>query len=251
MKKLFPLLLIILILAFPGAALAQGEQDSLTLRLTRDFGYGGFNNDIEGTFSYRAEGPDTLERVEFYLDDEVIAEATQAPFNFQFDTADYPPGQHVLYAIGYTSDGQELISNQFTRTFLTSEQAGDAMGRLIVPLLAGVAAVGVVSYLISTFVFKRGKATITPGQYGLAGGAVCKHCELPFPRTVWMPNLVVGKLARCPHCGKVAIVPRASRLQLEEAEARLLAQDQADGDRRRETDAERLRRQIDDSRYDD
>ena len=250
MKNLFPLLLVLLLLALPGAALAQGAQETLTLRLTRDWGYGGFNNDIQGRFSYRVEGPDTLERVEFHLDDEVIGEATEAPFNFQFETDDYPPGEHVLYAIGYTSDGQELISNEYARVFLSADEAGGAMGSIIIPLIVGVAAVAALSYLISTFVFKRGKISITPGQYGIAGGAVCKQCELPFPRTVWMPNMLVGKLARCPHCGKVAIVPRASKQQLEEAEARLMAGDPSVADKRQESAEERLRRQIDDSRYD-
>lgn len=250
MKKIASLLLLVVLLALPGPAFAQGEQDTLTLRLTRDWGYGGFNNDIQGRFSYRAEGPDTLERVEFYLDDEVIGEAVEAPFNFQFETDDYPPGEHVLYAIGYTSDGQELVSNQYERVFVTSEQAGSAMGDIVIPLIAGIAAVAALSYLISTFVFKRGKTSITPGQYGIAGGAVCKQCSLPFPRTMWMPNMLVGKLARCPHCGKVAIVPRASKQQLEEAEARLLAEDPSSADKRQESAEERLRRQIDDSRYD-
>ena len=250
MKKLVPLLMILLLLALPGTALAQGEQDTLTLRLTRDFGYGGFNNDIEGTFSYRAEGPATLDRVEFYLDDEVIGEVAEAPFNFQFRTGDYPPGEHVLYAIGYTSDGQALRSNQFARTFLTIEQARVATAGLVIPIVVGVAAVGALSYLISSLMVKRGKSPVIPGQYGIAGGAVCKQCGLPFPRTMWMPNMLVGKLARCPHCGKVAIVPRASKQQLEEAEARLLAQDQGSGAQSGENAADRLRRQIDDSRYD-
>ncbi len=248
MKKLVALLIALLLLALPTGALAL--QDALELRLSRDWGYGGFNNDIQGRFSYRTEGPDTLERVEFYLDDEVIGEATEAPFNFQFETDDYPPGEHLLYAIGYTSEGQELRSNQFVRVFLSEGEAGSAAGSIIIPLVAGVAAVGALTYLISTFVLKSGKTSVTPGQYGMTGGAVCKQCGLPFPRSVWMPNMVVGKLARCPHCGKVAIVPRASRQQLEEAEARLLAQNQTGAPPTRESDEDRLRRQIDESRYD-
>ena len=156
----------------------------------------------------------------------------------------------MLYAIGYTSDGQELRSNQYVRVFLSADEASGAVGSIIIPLLAAVAAVGVLTYLISTFVLKRGKSSVTPGQYGIAGGAVCKQCGLPFPRSMWMPNMLVGKLARCPHCGKVAIVPRASRQQLEEAEALLIAQDQDGAPQTRESEEERLRRQIDDSRYD-
>ena len=62
MKKLVALLIALVLLALPTGALAL--QDALELRLSRDWGYGGFNNDIQGRFSYRTEGPDTLERVE-------------------------------------------------------------------------------------------------------------------------------------------------------------------------------------------
>ena len=58
------------------------------------------------------------------------------------------------------------------------------------------------------------------GQYGPAGAAVCPRCWLPYSRNVLAPNLLVGKLQRCPHCGKWALVPAASEQELEEAENR-------------------------------
>jgi hypothetical protein len=74
-------------------------------------------------------------------------------------------------------------------------------------------------------VFRKNDAgSFVPGQYSLAGGAVCPRCELPYSRKTFSPNLLVGKLERCPHCGKIAVVGRASPSALEAAEARLSEQ---------------------------
>ena len=89
------------------------------------------------------------------------------------------------------------------------------------------------------------------GQYSIAGGAICPRCTLPYTRNTFSPNLLVGKLERCPHCGKVAVVRRASPADLEAAEARLAA-GAAPGEAPAEmSEAERLRRQLDDSRFED
>jgi hypothetical protein len=86
------------------------------------------------------------------------------------------------------------------------------------------------------------------GEYGLAGGAVCRRCGLPFSRHSLAPNLLLGKLERCPHCGKWSIVRQASRAELEIAEARFSA-DAQKGALRADDEDERLRREIEDSRY--
>ena len=54
-----------LIVALPVLA----QVSALTLSLSRDWGYGGFGGDIQGTFSFHAKGPADLARVEFYIDD--------------------------------------------------------------------------------------------------------------------------------------------------------------------------------------
>lgn len=93
---------------------------------------------------------------------------------------------------------------------------------------------------------KRGRPRI--GEYGPAGGAVCSRCELPFGRHVLSPNLLIGKLERCPHCGKWAIVHRATREALEEAEARWV-DDEVRGGLDLESEEDKLRRMIEDSRF--
>lgn len=55
---------------------------------------------------------------------------------------------------------------------------------------------------------------------GVAGMAVCRHCGRAFPRSFISPNLITGKLVRCPHCGAWAILPAASQAELDLARAR-------------------------------
>ena len=87
------------------------RQSQLTLGMSRDWGYGGLNGDIEGLFSMHVTGPADLTRVDFYIDNTKIGEVTQAPFNLQFNTDNYPLGNHQIYAIGYSASGQEYRSN--------------------------------------------------------------------------------------------------------------------------------------------
>ncbi|HSS98993.1 MAG TPA: Ig-like domain-containing protein, partial [Terriglobales bacterium] len=113
------LLLALLVVVRP----AHAQDESLTLGLSRDFGYAGFSSDIEGLFSLSAQGPNDLTRVDFYFNDEIIFSDDAAPFRFQFTTKDYAPGEYRLYAIGVTADGTELHSNEFVRVFLSAEDA--------------------------------------------------------------------------------------------------------------------------------
>jgi hypothetical protein len=86
-----------------------------------------------------------------------------------------------------------------------------------------------------------------PASYGPAGGAICPRCGRTFARNLLSPNLLVGKLSHCPHCGKWSVVPAASPSALAAAEAA----------QRNPTEVldsstspeEKLRRQIEDSKY--
>jgi hypothetical protein len=71
---------------------------------------------------------------------------------------------------------------------------------------------------------------------------------MPFSRHFFSLNMVLGKLERCPHCGKWAIVPAASTSALKQAEARWQA-DSQQGELKPEGEADRLRDRIDESRY--
>ncbi|HSR48844.1 MAG TPA: hypothetical protein VLL77_12755 [Anaerolineales bacterium] len=221
---------------------ADAQEDTLALRLRRTFGYA-FGGDIQGSFELIAEGPVDLRRVRFFVDDSLLAEVAEAPYRARLHTGDYPLGPHRLWAEGDRQSGGRIISNEITANFVSASSGWDAAISMLKPVvLIVVVAVGV-SSLFVFFASRRYR----PGVYGTSGGAICPRCSLPLPRHWFSPNLVRGKLERCPHCRKWSVVPRARPDELEAAEARwrgeaVPASDSGDP-------GERLRRQIDDSRF--
>ncbi len=228
-------------------AIAQESEDSLVLDFSREFGYGGFDGDIQGRFSLKVQSPDDLVRVVYYLDDEVVFEGREPPFLWKFNTANYSEGQHTFKAVGYRANGNVIQSSSFTRVFLSSEDAWSKTGDLLVPILVivGIATLG---GALGSGMLGRKKQHV-PGVYGMAGGAICPRCTFPYARGLMAPNLVVGKLSRCPHCGKWAVVVAASPAALAAAEARLAAENQVEV--RMESDVEKLRQRMDESRFED
>ena len=248
MKKInkIVLLTVILTLLLTTAASAQSESPELKMRLSRDFGYGGFSNDIQGTFSIHVSGPDDLVEVQFYLDEILLGTDKEAKFALQFQTDNYEEGWHEIYAIGILADGTELRSNEARREFVSAEGTMD----FVIPIIIIVLAVSVIGVAVPMFMGKGG-GSISIGNYGAAGGAVCRRCEFPFKRSVLSPNLVVGKLTRCPHCGKVAISRRAYPAELAAAEERYHAAQQESGTIETPSEADSLNRSLEDSRFDD
>ena len=232
--------LMALVMATPASAQAP----ELVLSLSRDFGYGGFGNEIEGLFSLHATGPDDLARVDFYLDDRLMVSVSAPPFEVQFSTSTYASGEHRMSARGFTSGGVELRSNELVRIFLTKDETGQQVVGLVVPLLAGIAAVVVIMALITVFF---GRKAGFKGSYGALGGTVCANCGLPFSLSFFALRLMVARLQRCPHCGSWALVRRAQPKDLAAAEARWRGDQPAAASG--EYKARRARHQIDDSRY--
>lgn len=243
MKKVFTLVILAALLIGARPAFAQGNQD-FTISLSRDFGYGGFENDIEGLFSFHAQGPENLTRVDFYIDEELAASDETAPFSFQFSTKTYAPGERHLYARGFTSDGRELRSNEIVRVFLSADEARTKVVGLIFPLLGIIVLILIVVAMIP-LAFGRGKPQ--PGKYGISGGAVCPKCGLPFPIHFFSFHAGANNFERCPHCGKWVWVRKANKDDLAAAQALWVGDDKLTNV---ETQEDRLRRQIDDSRYD-
>jgi hypothetical protein len=241
--------LLLLSLLVPIQTYAQEDEGSITLNVRRIFGFRLMNR-IQGRYSFSVDGPDNLEKVEILMDGEVVYELTGSPFKVEFSTAEFPPGVHSFRAIGYTEDGKILQSEPGEYAVLSAEEAQEGLGKYFLPLIIGIivliALAGIFSGLITG---RRGKYRI--GEYGTAGGAICKRCGFPFSRHILSPNLVIGKLERCPHCGAVAIVRRGSPTELQEAEQRILTSLQGVQEDRVEMKDERLKRMIDDSRYED
>lgn len=246
---LVTLLTLVLVISGVTAAAAQ-DGEALSFRLSRDFGYGGFGGEIQGTFSYRVDGPATLARVEFLLDGQVIGEDSESPFRFQFHTGTYALGQHSLSATGYTSDGQILQSETLVRNFVEAGAASDFLARFLVPIGALIAVAVLVPTIISIISERRNPTPLGAARkYGLAGGTICPNCDRPYSRHIWGLNVGAGKFDRCPHCGKWRVVRRRRPEDLRAAEQAELKQDEATLPPLSEE--EKLRRQLDASRFDD
>ncbi|MDX1435717.1 MAG: hypothetical protein R3335_02825 [Anaerolineales bacterium] len=244
--KAFFLALLMLLTMLAGPAYAQ-EEPELSLRLIRTFGYGGVNT-IEGNFNLRLSDPPPLERAEFLMDGVVVHTATEEPFEYRFQTSEFDPGVHTMSAVGYTPAGEILQSNSITREFITAEEAREETVGLIVPLILLILGLMVVGTLLTAFITRR--RGYTPGKYSAAGGAVCPRCRLPYSRHILAPNLLAGKLERCPHCGKWAVVPAASPQALQQAEA-LLQEGSLESATSPESEEDRIRRMIEDSKFED
>lgn len=245
MKKFSHLLISLLLLSLllPLAVLAQDS--GLSLSLNRDFGYGGFAGDIQGTFSFRAEGPQDLVTVRFYIDDQLVGEDSEAPYRLQFQTDNYDLGRHELYAVGQTASGAELRSNVITREFVPQSQGWATAGRIVVPILILALGIPVFMYILDRR--RRGGR----GGYGPWGAAVCPKCGKPFGRHLWAPNVGLGKFDRCPHCGKWSVVRVAPPAMVQAAEALLDDGGEAPaGPEPALTPEEKLRRRLEDSKYD-
>ena len=247
-RKSWALIFVILLSIFGGlgTAVAQ-EENQLTLSLSRDFGTG-LGNNIQGRFSFRAEGPDNLTRVSFYIDEQLVGEDSTAPFRLQFETGSYAEGVHTLYAVGLTSDGQELQSNNITRNFISSSSANRTVLLIVVPIL--VLSIG--GSLLAAWITNRGRKGNTDiNVHGPFGGAICPKCHKPFARHIWGINLVAGKYDRCPHCGKWSLV-RAMNRDVLDAAVEAMKQAEAGQNQRSSNDDDdenQWRKRLDDSRF--
>ncbi len=63
MKRFRIVSLIVILASLFTVTTVFSQTEELSLRLTRDFGYGGLNNDIQGLFSMKVSGPADLVKV--------------------------------------------------------------------------------------------------------------------------------------------------------------------------------------------
>lgn len=227
-------------------AAAYAQSSALRLSAHRDFGYG-LGNRIQGSFTLSVSGPTDIASVTYYIDEQELGRVDSAPFSLGFSTGNYPQGAHTLRAEARTAGGQTLRSDAMQVELLGGAQAWQEVQRILFPLLAVVFGLIGVQVAISLRAGKQGEYKNLRGDYGPAGGAICPRCAKPYARHFSSPNLVVGKLERCPWCGKWAVVPRAPAAVLAAAEAAEEAGAQPTV--APESDEDRLRRQIEGSRY--
>jgi len=246
MKRLWIIGLAAVLAALPaGAAWAQATQ-AIELRVSKDFGFQAGNR-LQGTISMWVEGAgDDVGQVTFLIDGRVVGLDREPPFRHQFRTGDYALGMHLLSAVGLRDDGTEIATPERTVEFVTAEEGWRVGLQIGGPLLALVLVISILGTIGPALFGNRRPFRL--GEYGASGGAVCPRCRLPYARHVLAPNIVMGKLERCPHCGRWAIVRAATRAELEAAEQRVRADSQR-GALEISDDQERLRREIDESRF--
>jgi hypothetical protein len=255
MKKncFYVFLVLLAILGFVTPARAQAVEE-LELSVSRDFGSSDFTGNIQGTFSMKVTGPSNLVKVQFYMDNTVIAEDTEPPFKVQFATDDYAPGKHTMHAIGYSSDGRELSTREMTFNYMTAEESWQSGLMIILPILGLVLIWKLLSAGVPTLSRGRKKGELLPpgkSDYGFIGGTICPRCAYPFALNLFSLNLLVGKLVHCPNCGKWFIGRRASIDDLLIAEEAVWAQAHGPTRVSEMKDEENIRKGLDDSKYQD
>lgn len=257
MKKLSLILLFLsAVLLLAGWAVvspaAAQTETPLVLRLSRDFGFSNGTGQIQGRFTIHVTGPTNLAKVDFFLDGQKIGEAQSAPFNLQFSTSSFSLGSHTIYAVGTTTDGQALQSPNVTAEFVSAQTGMKAAGKILIPILVvvGVAMLGSALFPALT---GRGRHVQLPlgaaRNYGIKGGGICPKCKRPFSFSVFSLNLPFAHFDRCPYCGKWSLVRVASLNDLRKAEAAELESAQASQAVPEQSEEEKLRGEIDDSRY--
>ncbi len=206
--------------------------------------------EAQGTLAVNAEAPAGVTRVAFYIDGSTLmGEDTQAPFSLQFYSDSYVLGMHTLTARGFTAEGKEIGSNTISVKFVTTAESVNAGLLIAVPL-----AIVVILFSSITWYATRAKKLASlpagaPRVYGSAGGAICGRCGRPFAMHNLSLNLVSLKLERCPYCGRLAFVRRRSEAELHRAEAAELETAGSAAKTSTPDPSEKLRRDIDASRY--
>lgn len=253
--RLFMLLFVILALAAP--VMAQTPTPQYTLHSRRLFGYGGFSGDVSGTFQFSVNGPaDTIQSVTYQIDGQPMATVSQSPFNLEFQTGSYPNGWHQFTALVATRDGRQVTTPAIALNFLSAEQKGSSLTKILLPLFGGIAAVFLLMMGIQVLILRRNPGRLAPGahrNYGLKGGTICPRCGRPFPIHLWSLNLIGSVLDRCDYCGRVGIFSRRSPADLQAAEAAEVAGAQTSETSlpgaAEETEEERLRKMLEESKY--
>jgi hypothetical protein len=242
---------LLLINFLPLHTIGIRSEDMLKIRLSRNFGYSSGYGRIQGLFTIKASGPLELAQVFFYLDNVLLGEDNQAPFSCRFDTGDYSLGAHTIVALGYTSDGYQLESNHLQMIFVNPDEGWQAARDIMLPILAFVFGIIVLSIVLTIFSANNNQP-VPPGtkrKYGISGGTICCRCQRPFELRWYMPNLFVGKLARCPFCGKWDVLAHLPLPELRQAEIDELQIGSETNGRRQANEMERFEKELDESRY--
>jgi hypothetical protein len=230
--------------------LAQDGQYSLNLNRTFGFSSG---SQIRGTFTADVIGPEGIRSVTYLIDGQKMAEVSQAPFSYRFETSSFPVGWHELSAAVTKTDGSTVTTRARRFQFVSAEEESAATQRIMLPIFGGVLVLLIVSLGASMLGMRsknrRSLPLGAPRQYGLSGGTVCPRCGRPFALHWWAPHLLTSKYDRCEFCGRVGWFKPAGRDELAAAERAELASAQPEEPVAEKSEEEKLKELIDESRY--
>ncbi len=251
----FSLVLAVVLALWPTAAWAQQEEYSLNI--SRDFGYSNGSSQVRGNFTASIVGQlANVKEVTYLMDGESMGAVATSPYKLHFVTTNYPLGWHDLSAQVLTKDGRNIVTAVRRFEFASAEQESAAVRNIIFPLLGGL--VLVIAIVIGVqLLLNRNKPKVSlelgaARQYGISGGAICPRCRRPFAIHWWALNAgITSKIDRCDHCGRFGYVRRASREELAAAEAAELQMAQPETPLQAETEAQKLKNILDESRYTD
>jgi DNA-directed RNA polymerase subunit RPC12/RpoP len=215
--RLSALIAVAISLVVVSVAFAQADRVQLSLSKISGIGLGG---QIQGLFQLSVSGNSSLTAVTYYLDGKEMGTVSQSPYSLQFYTDSYTPGQHQFTATGRTSGGQTLGSNTITAEIVSFSQGWTSVVRLLWPILIVVIIVLGVGIAVPLLSARSGRH-YEPGaerNYGVVGGTICGRCGRPYALSFFSLRLLVGRLSRCPYCGKWALARPASREALRAAE---------------------------------
>ena len=216
-NRIFMLFVLAMVFALSFSAV-MAQESPFTLRMVRDWGYGN-GTDINGRMSLSVKGDQAqIQQVTFFIDGEVMASVTSAPFKLQFDTNNFDPGLHRLTAEVKTIAGETYTTNGLVSNFVEKGAANQSTLKILL-LVGGIVAVSMgIQFLMQKNANKNPKYDENGRiQYGVWGAAVCPSCGQPFNRSFLGINLVGVRLERCPHCGRLVAARRASPLEIERA----------------------------------
>ena len=216
-NRIFMLFVLAMVFALSFSAV-MAQESPFTLRMVRDWGYGN-GTDINGRMSLSVKGDQAqIQQVTFFIDGEVMASVTSAPFKLQFDTNNFESGMHRLTAEVKTIAGETYTTNGLVSNFVEKGAANQSTLKILL-LVGGIVAVSMgIQFLMQKNANKNPKYDKNGRiQYGVWGAAVCPSCGQPFNRSFLGINLVGVRLERCPHCGRLVAARRASLLEIERA----------------------------------
>lgn len=255
MRKQIPtiILTILLLLAFVMPVAGQADAEYL-LKVSKVMGTN-LGSQINGTFKLGIDGDlGAVKSVEYRIDGAAIGTASADPFTLTFKTTAYPAGAHALTALVTKSDGSSFETPARNFTFLSSEESGEMLNKVLLPILGITFGVLAVMMLLQFALFRnRPLAQLEPGaprNYGIKGGAICKNCGRPFAIHMWSINLLpTMRYDRCDYCGKWGVQRTASPAALRAAEQAELAMSKPEKPVAEKTEEEKLKEMMDQTKY--